>query len=152
MNKEQTYFVKGMHCAACEILIEKKLLAIPGIKSVDASLVKNEAVIEYDGEKPTISNLNDMFRKDNYTFSENQQIGSSETEEKSETLINPTLFGLAIAIVIVVVFLLLERLGISGLLNISSKSSAVTFFGFGILAGLSSCAALVGGIVLSMSK
>ncbi|MBM6691390.1 hypothetical protein H9X75_10165, partial [Fusobacterium mortiferum] len=69
--------------------------------------------------------------------------------EKSAT---GTLFGLTIAIGIIALFLLLDRLGISGLLNINSKSSILTFFGFGLLAGLSSCAALVGGIVLSMSK
>jgi sulfite exporter TauE/SafE/copper chaperone CopZ len=147
MAQEQTYYIKGMHCAACEILVEKKLLEIPGVKSVDASLANNEAVIEYDGEKPTINKLNDMFRKDNYIFSENRL-----PKQKSEPLANSTLFGFAIAMVIVAAFLLLDRLGISGLLNISSKSSAFTFFGFGILAGLSSCAALVGGIVLSMSK
>ncbi len=152
MNKEQTYFIKGMHCSACEILIEKKLLAIPGVKSVDASLSKGEAIIEYDGEKPTTETLNDMFRKDNYTFSEDRQLVSSQVQEKSKESINPTLLGLAIAMVIVTGFLVLDRLGISGLLNISSKSSAITFFGFGIIAGLSSCAALVGGIVLSMSK
>jgi len=71
---------------------------------------------------------------------------------KSKESISSTLIGFTIALVVVVGFLLLDRLGISGLLNISSKSSAVTFFGFGIIAGLSSCAALVGGIVLSMSK
>jgi len=32
MNKEQIYFIKGMHCAACEILIEKKALGDPRSK------------------------------------------------------------------------------------------------------------------------
>ena len=62
------------------------------------------------------------------------------------------LFGFAIAISIMGVFLVLDRMGISGLFNISSKSSVISFFGFGILAGLSSCAALIGGMVLSLSK
>ncbi len=30
--REKTYFVKGMHCASCEILIEKKLLELKGTK------------------------------------------------------------------------------------------------------------------------
>jgi sulfite exporter TauE/SafE/copper chaperone CopZ len=152
MAQEQTYYIKGMHCAACEILIEKKLLEIPGMKSVDASTAKGEAVIEYDGEKPAIGKLNDIFRKDNYTFSEDRQPIAENTQQQNEILANSILFGFAIAMVIVAVFLLLDRLGISGLLSISSKSSVITFFGFGIIAGLSSCAALVGGIVLSMSK
>jgi sulfite exporter TauE/SafE len=43
-------------------------------------------------------------------------------------------------------------MGVSGLLSVNSTSSALAFFAFGLLAGLSSCAALVGGIVLSLSK
>lgn len=151
MNQEHIYSIKGMHCAACEVLIEKKLLEIPGVKSVDASTADGKATIEYEGEKPSINVLNGIFKKDNYTFFENQPINKEDASE-SMGLKNPTLFGFAIAIVIIMIFLALDRLGISGLFNISSKSSTVSFFGFGILAGLSSCAALIGGMVLSLSK
>lgn len=147
--KEQTYYVKGMHCAACEVLIEKKLLQISGVKAVDASTANGRAVIEYEGEKPGIVSLNNIFQKDNYAFFENPQ---TLKEEKSETGLNSTLVGFAVAMIIVVGFLLLDRMGISGFFNISSTSSLASFFGFGILAGLSSCAALVGGMVLSLSK
>ncbi len=151
MTNEYTYFVKGMHCAACEVLIEKKLLEIPGVRAVDASTADEKATIEYEGEKPGLNTLNDIFKKDNYIFFENQFMGQDDANEKTSS-VNPTLFGFAIAISIIVAFLLLDRLGVSGLFNISSKSSLVSFFGFGILAGLSSCAALVGGMVLSLSK
>ena len=150
MSQEHIYSVKGMHCAACEVLIEKKLLEIPGVKAVDASTADGKATVEYEGEKPTINVLNDIFRKDSYTFFENQLI-KEEISGKSSSA-NHTLFGFAIAAVIIMAFLLLDKLGIPGLFNISSKSSLVSFFGFGILAGLSSCAALVGGMVLSLSK
>jgi sulfite exporter TauE/SafE/copper chaperone CopZ len=151
MSQEHIYSVKGMHCAACEVLIEKKLLEIPGVKAVDASTADGKAIIEYEGEKPNIATLNNIFQKDNYTFSDSQFVGKENVSENSGKG-NPMLFGLAIAAVIIMAFLLLDKLGISGLFNISSKSSLVSFFGFGILAGLSSCAALVGGIVLSLSK
>ena len=148
---EQTYFVRGMHCAACEVLIEKRLLGIPGVKAVDASTADGKAMIEFEGEKPTINVLNDMFKKDNYTFFENPQV-LQEEKPTNGGLSNPTIIGFAVAMVIVVAFLLLDKVGISGLFNISSTSSLISFFGFGILAGLSSCAALVGGMVLSLSK
>ncbi len=150
MSQEQIYSIKGMHCAACEVLIEKKLLEIPGVKAVDASTADGKATIEYEGEKPGINTLNDIFKKDNYTFFENQ-FAKEDASEKFDS-VNPTLFGLGIAIAIIMGFLLLDKLGISGFFNISSKSSLISFFGFGILAGLSSCAALVGGMVLSLSK
>src|SRR3989344_3119672 len=151
MSQEHIYSVKGMHCAACEVLIEKKILEIPGVKAVDASTADGKATIEYEGEKPNISALNDIFRKDNYTFSE-KQLTSKEDVSGSSGKGNPMLVGFAIAVGIMMAFLLLDRLGISGLFNISSTSSLISFFGFGILAGLSSCAALIGGMVLSLSK
>ncbi len=149
MSKEHTYFVKGMHCASCEILVEKKLLEITGVKSVEASTSNSKVVIEYEGEKQDTKKLNDIFKKDNYTFFENQYKAKEVKENKSA---NATLVAFNIAIVIVIAFLFLDRIGISGILSVSSTSSLFAFFGFGLLAGLSSCAALVGGIVLSMSK
>src|SRR3989338_3812381 len=146
MAKEQTYYVKGMHCAACEVLIEKKLLEIPGVFSVEASTCKNRAVIEYEGEKPDIKKLNEIFQKDNYTFSD------ESVKNESQKPGSRTLLAFNIAIFITIAFLLLGKTGVSGLFSVGSSSSVFAFFGFGVLAGLSSCAALVGGIVLSMSK
>ena len=34
---EQTYYVDGRHCAACEIVVEKKLIELDNVRSVDAS-------------------------------------------------------------------------------------------------------------------
>ena len=149
--EKHIYKVKGMHCASCEILVEKKLLELENIKSVNASTGKGEVVIEYEGDKPSLQKLNEIFKKDNYTFFENNNINILDKEPLKRKY-NSTFLGFAISILIVLGFLLLDKMGISGLLSISSKSSVFSFFGFGILAGLSSCAALVGGIVLSMSK
>jgi len=54
--------------------------------------------------------------------------------------------------IVISLFVLFERLGISALVNVNKSSSLPAFFVFGLLAGVSSCAALVGGIILSMSK
>ncbi len=148
MPKEQLYKVKGMHCASCEILIEKKMLELEGVKAADASTHKGEVIIEYEGEKPDEKKLNTIFSKEGYSFSENE---ISKKEEKKNTM-SPTLFAFDIALFIIIAFLFLDRAGISGLSGVSSGSSIPAFFIFGLLAGISSCAALVGGIVLSMSK
>ncbi|OGZ71502.1 MAG: hypothetical protein A2904_01815 [Candidatus Staskawiczbacteria bacterium RIFCSPLOWO2_01_FULL_33_9] len=148
MNKEHTYQVKGMHCASCEILVEKKLLEINGIKSVEASTSKGKVTIEYEGEKPNNHYLTSIFKEDNYTFFDDLEKENSEAKKR----VNPTLFAFNIAIFIIIAFLILNKSGVPGILGVSLSSSLFAFFGFGILAGLSTCAALVGGIVLSMSK
>lgn len=148
---EQIYKIKGMHCASCEIIIEKKLLELPGIKSVDATTSRSEAVVVYEGNEPSLEKINNLFKKDNYSFSKDNSDNQMEQKPKSQK-VSPSLVAFNIAIFIVIAFLFLQFLGISNFINLSSKSSLVAIFGFGLLAGISSCAALVGGIVLSMSK
>ncbi len=143
--KEHIYFVKGMHCASCELLIEKRLLAFRGIKSVEAKADKGEVLIEYTEEKPNTEKLNRIFKEDNYVFFDKP----FEAEIPKEKNI---FSAIIIAALIILGFLYLNKLGLSGLLNVSSKSSLPAFFVLGLLAGISSCAALIGGMILSMSK
>lgn len=144
--KEHIYYVRGMHCVSCEILIEKKLLELGNIKSVEASTAKGEALIEYDGERPTLERLNEIFKREGYTFSDRPQEIMNGFKPKEFFI------TLGIGLLIIIGFIGLNKLGLSGLINVSSKSSLPVFFVFGIIAGISSCAALVGGIILSMSK
>ncbi|OGZ63486.1 MAG: hypothetical protein A2812_02790 [Candidatus Staskawiczbacteria bacterium RIFCSPHIGHO2_01_FULL_36_16] len=156
-TKEHVYNVKGMHCASCEILIEKKLLDLQNIKSVDASTAKEEVVIEYEGDRPNPERLSKIFKEENYIFSD--LIGAAErknpvsrAEGQAGKKTNATLVAFNIAIFIIIAFLLLQKMGIANFISLDSTSSLFAFLGFGFLAGMSSCAALVGGIVLSMSK
>jgi len=155
--KEHIYKVKGMHCASCEILIEKKLIDMPNIKSVDASISKSEVTIEYEGERPNIEQLNRIFQQENYKFSDsdkNIDLESRKTKNyRSEKKgASPTLIAFNISLLIIIGFLFLNRSGVASLINVESKSSLFAFFGLGLMAGISSCAALVGGMVLSMAK
>ena len=157
--KEHIYKVEGMHCASCEILIEKKLLEIQNIKSVDASTSKGQVVVEYEGDRPNPERLSKLFREENYQYQFDDLNGKAKVKAKEETLrqaqgkgTNPILVAFNIAIFIAIAFLFLQKIGIADFLSVGSKSSFMTFIGFGLLAGLSSCAALVGGIILSMSK
>jgi len=148
MVKECVYYTKGMHCVSCEVLIEKRLLEMAEIKSVEVKADNGEVLIEYAGEKPDIKRLNEIFKKENYVFSECPP-------EKTETSVgknNGTIVITFVSALLVFGFLLINRSGLSGFININSNSVLPAFFFFGLLAGISTCAALIGGIVLSMSK
>jgi len=160
--KERVYFVKGMHCTSCEIILEKDILSIPGVKAVEASTNKGKVVIEYDKEYPTEEGLNSIFKKQGYSFSEqkvNAKKGLSFVKknkdgniviDKKQLKSFSITFG--IALVFIIGFVFLNESGLSALISVNAKSSLFLFLVFGVLAGLSSCAALVGGVVLSMSK
>jgi sulfite exporter TauE/SafE/copper chaperone CopZ len=132
-----------MHCASCEILIEKKLLAIKNIKSVEASVNNGTVRIIYEGKKPEVKKLNQIFEKERYRF--------FEEPVKKETG-NHLLSFVVSAFLVIGLFFLLKNSPFAGLINVSSNSSLPTFFFLGLIAGVSSCAALVGGLLLSLAK
>lgn len=146
--KKTIFFAKGMHCASCEILIEKKLLELDGIKVVNASVANNSVEIEYDKNKPSVSYLNRLFKKEGYTFSENNSFSDKKESKNKKGII----ISILTAIIIILIFVFLQRTGLSSLISVNSNSFLPAFIVFGLLAGVSSCAALVGGLVLSMAK
>ena len=160
--QECTLQVNGMHCVACEVLIEKKLLKQKNIEVVDASTSNNTVTFQYKGEKPSINELNKIFKSDGYSFGD----GKNKNESKELKVIqisngkiiinkdklNSILFlGLGV-VGIFLIYKLSEKFGVASWVSVNAASALPAFFLFGVVAGFSSCAALVGGIVLSMSK
>jgi len=121
--KEHTYYVRGMHCASCEVLIEKKLLESGSIKSVEASMAKGEALIEYEGKRPTPKRLNEIFKREGYVFSDLPRQSEAKAGQPREFFI---IF--CIGLLIIIGFIGLNKLGLSGLINVGSKSSLLMFF------------------------
>jgi uncharacterized protein len=143
---EKIYFIKGMHCASCEMVVEREMLGLKGVRAVDASTKDGKVIIEYDGAVPSAIELNKIFKTNGYVFYDQPDAERVPSQKKNIL----TILGVSLGIIIV--FLILNVLGISSLVNVTSRSALPVFFFFGIIAGFSSCAALVGGIILSMSK
>ena len=145
--KSATYSVSGTHCHACEILIEKEIKAMPGIKSVQAST--SSQTVKIIGNKiPEILILNKIFKDSGYSFS--NQSSKALTVQSS---FKPDIFtSLLIVLGILGLFFFFNKLGILSNFNVNSSSYYSSFFVFGLLAGFSTCAALVGGIVLGIAR
>ncbi|EKD49738.1 MAG: hypothetical protein ACD_63C00060G0004 [uncultured bacterium] len=144
--KKHTYFVKGMHCPSCEILIERKLLEMPNIEFADASVSRDSVLVGYDGKKPTVGEINRFLKNGDYTFFE------KSSEEKNGKRGKNLILIIGTVLVLILAFILLSKSGFASAISVDSESALPAFFVFGLLAGVSSCAALVGGLVLSVSK
>ena len=145
-TRERVYYVDGMHCATCEILIEKKLLELDNVHSVEASTSKSRVLVEYEGQAPGVGRLNKLVEPEGYSFTLSPPAKHSGSRWASYLKV-------AIAVVIAVgLIVLLQKAGLSRLVTVNSKSTLPAFLLLGLVAGFSSCAALIGGIVLSMSK
>jgi sulfite exporter TauE/SafE/copper chaperone CopZ len=137
--------VNGMHCAACELVIEKKLAKYDGVKKVDAVLSDNKVKIwgVFDeSEHALAQQMTKLIENDGYTLA----------TEKGKKQVNWGEFKIAlpVAAVIIFLFLLLQELGIVNLVNPETINLPAVFM-IGIVASLSSCMAVVGGLVLSIS-
>lgn len=141
-----TYSVSGTHCHACEVLIEKEIKSLPGIKSVEVSVPKEQVTIIHSaGHLPSLEKLNQIFKESGYRFFPHGNHHSSPPTADIFT-------SLLIVMGIIGLYFLLSSLGIFSSVNVNTSSVLPVFFMFGLLAGFSTCAALVGGIVLSLSR
>lgn len=141
--------VEGMHCPACELLIEKEAKKVEGVIAVDAKL--GNASVELDlkanADAATVmAEINQLVGKYGYRLA-----GEGGRERES---INWKELGLSalIAGVFVGLFLLLEKLGVANLLNFEGGLTYPQVFVIGIIASLSTCMAVVGGLVLTISS
>lgn len=148
MSKEhlsqKTIYVQGMHCAACEVLLEKEFLKIEGVEYADVSLNSHSATVYFQpGTKFHFKKLNAGLRKLNYKVS----------DEPFEDRPKPKLFkSLIVAVLVLVLFFVFEQLQLGRFVSLDGRVSFFSAFLLGLIASVSSCAALIGGVLLSLSK
>lgn len=143
----KTFYISGMHCASCELLIEKKLLSKDGINAADVS-VKNTSVT-FSGKKADTINskyLNKLFVDLGYTFSTNKI-----SNGRSEQMLNYVIV-IVIILLTTLFFVTVDMLIITQYTDVDQDSSLIAFIILGLVASVSSCAALVGGLLLSLTK
>lgn len=146
MLKTYTFHVSGTHCAACKILIEDVLKEQDFVKNVQVNLKKETVEIETDSEKsaPEIADiLTSKVKSNGYRLSVEKLAKEKESGDVLWTAI-------PIGLLFLVLFFFLQK---SGILNfgIGGKTTPTTSFIIGLIASVSSCLAIVGGLVLSLS-
>ena len=160
--KEITLYAEGMHCASCEILIEKTLLKKDGVESVDASLKDAEVrVVLQENTHLNLEALNQEFEPLGYRLNKHR-IGRTPApllaiSPAGKLEINPEklkrlLKNILLAGLLLTAFYLVEKAQLGRFISAEPGAALGAFFLLGLVAGLSSCAALVGGLLLSLTK
>jgi sulfite exporter TauE/SafE/copper chaperone CopZ len=135
--------VGGMHCQSCERLIEMELRAAPTVTAVTASLAQHTVEVTGDfgglADEAILGQLNPLLQKHDFALS----------LEPARRAVKWTEFA-PVALALMTAFLCAQKLGVGKLVDTSQMGYGVAFF-IGIVASLSSCMAIVGGLVLSLS-
>lgn len=145
MNK-YTFNVSGTHCASCKILIEDILGEQDIVKSVQVNLKKETVEIETESNQSAeeiAGILTSKIKPNGYTLS----VEKSIKEKSNDDVIWK---AIPIGLVFLVLFFLLQKSGILNL-GIGGKITPLVSFIIGLVASVSSCLAIVGGLVLSLS-
>ncbi|OGG59005.1 hypothetical protein A3C86_01310 [Candidatus Kaiserbacteria bacterium RIFCSPHIGHO2_02_FULL_49_16] len=143
--KIYTFHVHGMHCSACPLLIEETFKELPNIASARASLANHQVIVtgEFAGSPEKIAEeLTKLVKSHGYTISLERM--------KKDAGWKDFVYALPIALVVIVGFLALQKAGLTNLIT-SSNVSYGTAFVIGLIASVSTCLAIVGGLVLSLS-
>lgn len=137
--------IKGMHCRSCEILIEDGLLGIPGVAKAEVNHTTGEAEIFY---KDTLDEQAVRRAVEGAGYS----LGEDETPYLSKNLKDYQELGFAVFIA-VALYLIAKNLGLFSLgVGVSGNySNLAAVLLIGLTAGVSTCMALVGGLILGAS-
>lgn len=144
--KTYTFHIHGMHCNSCVILTESKIGSLPNVQHIKSNLKDHTASITGDfGDKTETriaEELTQAVKESGYTVSTEKHI---QTKNWSDFKV-----AVPVAIGFAILFVLLQKLGIVNLVG-GGKVTYGTAFVIGIIASLSTCMAVVGGLLLSMS-
>ena len=139
------YYVKGMHCGSCELIVERSLIKHNNVKNVKASLVDEKVAVYLDQLTDNIHfELGSLLKDLGYSL-------HIEPVTKEKTNYKELALAFLIALGFLALFILLQKLGIVNLLNADQVTLPFVFL-IGVVASLSTCMAVVGGLVLSLSS
>ncbi len=144
--KTLTLHIHGMHCSACTLLTESEAQELSYITRAKSNLKHHTITLEgnFDDRSPeaVAVELTQKLTPHGYVVSVERRARSKQWAD----------FTIAVpaALAFIVGFLILQKLGIVNLVGGGSVTYGTAFV-IGVIASLSTCMAVVGGLVLSMS-
>lgn len=144
--KTYTFHIHGMHCKACVFLTESELMDLPHVTSAKSNLSTHTVVLTGNfgsqTEEEIAKELTGLLEKHGYTVSTEKKIKKVKWSDFK--------VAVPIALGFVVLFVVLQKIGLVNLVNAKNVNYGTAFV-IGIIASLSTCMAVVGGLLLSMS-
>lgn len=144
--RSHTLYVKGMHCPSCVVLTEDKLVELENVHGAKASLSELSVTVTGDFGDTPLEQLAEELSKPLIPH------GYSLQREKPAHVVRWKDFRIAlpVALLLILLFVALQKMGLVNLIQAGNVSLSTAFV-IGVVASLSTCMAVVGGLVLSLS-
>lgn len=144
-SANKTLYVKGMHCNACTLLIRETVSEIEAINDVQVSLKSQTIELIHTDENMSNEDLSALL---NPLL---QWYGYTVYPEPPVSIINWWEYALAVVLswTLIFGFLQIQDLWLLQMLNGTTRTFGTSFV-IGLIASVSSCLAVVGGVVLGL--
>ncbi len=146
--------IGGMHCANCEVLIERQFRKIPGIKEVHANHGSGKVRIVYSGEIDS-GTLQNAIAEDGYTILSLKQQEYTATDDavdhQDTTKFEYLETGAALLVLAGLYFFLREFNLLPRGFAISDNMGYAVVLVIGLVASISSCIAVTGGLLIAVA-
>ncbi len=143
--KKITVPIKGLHCRSCEILIENSIKKVPGVCKVDVSHKTGKADVFYNQGLPAGEEIRQTIKDAGYDIGSKGRLPWLSKDK------NDYINLIKGAGILFVVYLIAKNLGLFTLGVDTQSTSLLVVLVVGLVAGISTCMVLVGGLVLSLS-
>lgn len=145
-------YIKGMHCVACEKLLEDELSKIPFVKGVKADIKKAVAEIRYGNREPNTAAIKEIVKRLGYAASENPW-EEKDARKKAKTRWSHWAASVLIVLIVLFAFRIFQNFNIFP--DFGAKNPALNYgisIIIGLVASVSSCLAVVGGVLIAFSE
>ncbi|MFH0821007.1 MAG: sulfite exporter TauE/SafE family protein [Candidatus Peregrinibacteria bacterium] len=141
--------ILGMTCSSCEVRIEQKWKKLPGIHKVRVNHSTGKAIITHSDELKLVT-LQAALAQDGYRVTLwNQPVQGDEPENDFFDYLNVG----AIFLILIAIYLITKELGlVPKNFGVSANMSYGFVFLIGLVAAVSSCLAVTGGLLLAVGS
>lgn len=137
--------IRGMHCRSCEMIIEQNLNKLAGVKKAKVDHKIGRAEIFYEGSAPDQEVLSQAIKNAGYSIGDKEKLSWFSRDWSDYKNLFWAMF------ILLGLYLLAKWFGIFTLDVDTSNAGLFTVLLVGLVAGISTCMALVGGLVLGLS-
>ena len=143
--------IHGMHCASCEVLIERKFKKIAGVEKVQVSHHDGKAEL-FCSSDPNIYELDGLVKSDGYRVSlwQNHHVVIHPETHKNTWKDYFQMGGIFLCVVSV--YYILRQFDLVPTIAISEQMGYGVVFLIGLFAAVSTCIAVVGGLLLAVAE
>src|SRR3989338_9258000 len=141
--KRKTFYIKGMHCASCNILVEDKFCEVKNVRGVKADFRNQTAIVSYKGHLDK-EVLNDTIKLHGYKIA-----NPSSIQEDQEPFLSRLIQSSAFFVIFLILFFFAQELKLLPSFSASAGLSLTVVFILGLVASTSTCMATSGALFLS---